>query len=82
MSNRLDTLTPSEGMAVMPLELLQPLDGANPASTPVPLGGPEQRLVVTPDPGVDGSDGSWLGGSQALSPSPPITPGSGVTTSR
>ena len=36
----------------MPLQLLQPLDGANPASTPVPLGGPEQRLTVTPDPAV------------------------------
>ena len=36
----------------MPLQLLQPLDSNNPASTPVPLGGPEQRLTVTPDPGV------------------------------
>jgi hypothetical protein len=52
----------------MPLELLQPLDGANPASTPVPLGGPEQRLVVTPDPGVMGgdSDSAWLPPSQLL----------------
>jgi hypothetical protein len=32
----------------------------------VPLGGPEQRLVVTPDPGVDGRDGSWLPPSQLL----------------
>jgi hypothetical protein len=32
----------------------------------VPLGGPEQRLVVTPDPGVDGHDGSWLPPSQLL----------------
>jgi hypothetical protein len=66
MSNPLDSLTPAEGTAVLPLELLQPLDGANPASTPVPLGGPEQRLVVTPDPGVDGRDGSWLPPSQLL----------------
>jgi hypothetical protein len=66
MSNPLDTLTPADGTAVLPLELLQPLDGANPASTPVPLGGPEQRLVVTPDPGVDGLDGSWLPPSQLL----------------
>ncbi len=68
MSNPLDTFTPAEGMAVMPLELLQPLDGANPASTPVPLGGPEQRLVVTPDPGVMGGDGdsAWLPPSQLL----------------
>jgi hypothetical protein len=68
MSNPLDTLTPPEGMAVMPLELLQPLDGANPTSTPVPLGGPEQRLVVTPDPGVMGGDGdsAWLPPSQLL----------------
>jgi hypothetical protein len=66
MSNPFDTLTPADGTAVLPLELLQPLDGANPASTPVPLGGPEQRLVVTPDPGVTGSDGSWLPPSQLL----------------
>jgi hypothetical protein len=66
MSNPLDTLTPAEGTAVLPLELLQPLDSNNPASTPVPLGGPEQRLVVTPDPGVDGRDGSWLPPSQLL----------------
>ncbi len=52
----------------MPLELLQPLDGANPASTPVPLVGPEQRLIVTPDPGVMGGDGdsAWLPPSQLL----------------
>jgi hypothetical protein len=66
MSNPLDTLTTAEGTAVLPLELLQPFDGANPASTPVPLGGPEQRLVVTPDPGIAGSDGSWLPPSQLL----------------
>jgi hypothetical protein len=66
MSNPLDSLTPAAGAEVLPLELLQPLDGANPASTPVPLGGPEQRLVVTPDSGVDGRDGSWLPPSQLL----------------
>ena len=66
MSNPLDTLTPSERTAGLPLELLQPLDGANPVSTPVPLGGPEQRLVVTPDLGVDGRDGSLLPPSQLL----------------
>ena len=66
MSNPLDTLTMAAGAEALPLELLQPLDGANPASTPVPLGGPEQRLVVTPDPGVDGRDGSWLPPSQLL----------------
>jgi hypothetical protein len=66
MSNPLDTLTPADGSAVLPLELLQPLDSNNPASTPVPLGGPEQRLVVTPDPGVAGRDGSWLPPSQLL----------------
>ena len=68
MSNPLDTLTPAEGTAVLPLELLQPLDGANPASTPVPLGGPEQRLIVTPDPGVMCGDGdsAWLPPSQLL----------------
>jgi hypothetical protein len=66
MSNPLDTLTPAASAAALPLELLQPLDGANPASTPVRLGGPEQRLVVTPDPGVAGSEGSWLPPSQLL----------------
>jgi hypothetical protein len=66
MSNPLDTITPAEGTAVLPLELLRPLDSNNPASTPVPLGGPEQRLVVTPDPGVDGRDGSWLPPSQLM----------------
>ena len=48
----------------MPLQLLQPLDSNNPASTPVPLGGPEQRLTVIPDPGV--GDESLLPPSQLL----------------
>ena len=48
----------------MPLQMLQPLDGANPASTPVRLSGPEQRLTVTPDPGV--GDESLLPPSQLL----------------
>ena len=48
----------------MPLQLLQPLDSNNPASTPVALGGPEQRLIVTPDPGV--GDESLLPPSQLL----------------
>ena len=48
----------------MPLQLLQPLDSNNPASTPVPLGRPEQRLIVTPDPGV--GDESLLPSSQLL----------------
>jgi hypothetical protein len=48
----------------MPLQLLQPLDSNNPASTPVPLGGPEQRLIVIPDPGV--GDESLLPPSQLL----------------
>ena len=48
----------------MPLQLLQPLDSNNPASIPVPLGGPEQRLIVTPDPGV--GDESLLPPSQLL----------------
>jgi hypothetical protein len=66
MSNPLDTITLAAGAQVLPLELLQPLDSNNPASTAVPLGGPEQRLVVTPDPGVAGNDGSWLPPSQLL----------------
>ena len=48
----------------MPFQLLQPLDSNNPASTPVPLRGPEQRLTVTPDPGV--GDESLLPSSQLL----------------
>ena len=64
MDNPIDTLSSAEGTALLPLELLQPLDSNNPSSTPVPLGGPEQRLVVTPNPGVDGRDGSWLPPSQ------------------
>ena len=48
----------------MPLQLLQPLDGNNPASTPVHLSGPEQRLTVNPDPGV--GDESLLPPSQLL----------------
>jgi hypothetical protein len=66
MSNPLDALTLVAGAEALPLELLQPLDSNNPASTPVPLGGPEQRLIVTPDPGVAGRDGSWLPPSQLL----------------
>jgi hypothetical protein len=66
MSNPLVNLTPSASAAALPLELLQPLDSNNPSSTPVPLDGPEQRLIVTPDPGVAGSDGSWLPPSQLL----------------
>jgi len=48
----------------MPLQLLQPLDSNNPASTPVRLSGPEQRLIVTPDPGA--GDESLLPPSQLL----------------
>ena len=48
----------------MPLQLLQPLDSNNPASTPVHLSGPEQRLTVTPDPGV--GDESLLQSIQLL----------------
>jgi hypothetical protein len=48
----------------MSLQLLQPLDSNNPASTPVHLTGPEQRLIVTPDPGV--GDDSLLPPSQLL----------------
>ena len=66
MENPLDSLTLAGGAEALPLELLQPLDSNNPSSTPVPLGGPEQRLVVTPDPGVAGRDGNWLPPSQLL----------------
>ena len=52
MGNPLDTLNVAAGAEALPLELLQPLDSSNPASTPVRLSGPEQRLNVTPDSGV------------------------------
>ena len=64
MSNPLESLTLAAGSEALPLQLLQPLDSNNPASTPVPLDGPEQRLTVTPDPGV--GDESLLPPSQLL----------------
>ena len=64
MSNPLESLTLAAGSEALPLELLQPLDSNNPASTPVRLSGPEQRLSVTPDPGV--GDESLLPPSQLL----------------
>ena len=64
MGNPLDTLNVAAGAEALPLELLQPLDSSNPASTPVRLSGPEQRLTVTPDPGV--GDASLLPPSQLL----------------
>jgi len=68
MGNPLDTLNLAAGAEALPLELLQPLDSNNPASAPVRLSGPEQRPLVTPDPGVMGGDGdsSWLPPSQLL----------------
>ena len=45
---------------VLPLQLLQPLDANPQRSEPTPLGG-EQRLVVTPDPGVIPADGDERG---------------------
>jgi hypothetical protein len=64
MSNPLDTLNLAAGAEALPLELLQPLDSNNPSSTPVRLSGPEQRLNVTPDPGV--GDAALLPPSQLL----------------
>jgi hypothetical protein len=65
MDNTLDTLTTAAaGAEALPLELLQPIDSSNPVSTPVRLSGPEQRLNVTPDPGV--GDASLLPPSQLL----------------
>ena len=64
MGNPLDTLNVAAGAGALPLELLQPLDSSNPASTPARLSGPEQRLSVTPDPGV--GDASLLPPSQLL----------------
>jgi hypothetical protein len=69
MDKTLDTLTTAAaGAEALPLELLQPLDSSNPVSTPVHLAGPEQRLTVTPDPGVMEGDGdsTWLPPSQLL----------------
>ena len=64
MGNPLDILNVAAGAEALPLELLQPLDSSNPASTPVRLSGPEQRLNVTPDPGV--GDAALLPPSQLL----------------
>ena len=64
MSNPLESLTLAASSEALPLELLQPLDSNNPASTPVRLSGPEERLIVTPDPGV--GDESLLPPSQLL----------------
>jgi hypothetical protein len=64
MSNPLESLTLAAGSEALPLELLQPLDSNNPASTPVRLSGPEQRLTVISDPGV--GDESLLPPSQLL----------------
>ena len=64
MSNPLESLTLAAGSEALPLELLQPLDSSNPDSTPVRLSGPEQRLNVTPDPGV--GDAALLPPSQLL----------------
>ena len=64
MSNPLESLTLAAGSEALPLQLLQPLDSNNPASTPVHLSGPEQRLIVTPDPAV--GDESLLPPSQLL----------------
>jgi len=64
MGNPLDTLNVAAGAEALPLQLLQPLDSSNPASTPVRLSGPEQRLNVTPDPGV--GDVALLPPSQLL----------------
>ena len=68
MNNPVDAFNLAAGAEALPLELLHPLDSSNPASTPVRLSGPEQRLTVSPDPGVMGGDGdsSWLPPSQLL----------------
>jgi hypothetical protein len=60
------TATPAAGAAALPLELLQPLDGSNPLSTPTSTASPQQRLIVSPDPGVAGNDSAWLPPSQLL----------------
>jgi len=64
MGNPLDTLNVAAEAEALPLELLQPLDSNNPSSTPVRFSGPEQRLNVTPDPGV--GDAALLPPSQLL----------------
>ena len=77
MGNPLDTLNVAAGAEALPLELLQPLDSSNPASTPVRLSGPEQRPLVTPDPGVMGGDGD----SSGLPPSQLLIGKDGATRS-
>jgi hypothetical protein len=64
MGNPIDTLNVPAGAEALPLELLQPFDSSNPSSTPVRLSGPEQRLIVTPDPDV--GDAALLPPTQLL----------------
>jgi hypothetical protein len=64
MSNPIDSFNVAAEAEALPLQLLQPLDSSNPGSTPVRLSGPEQRLIVTPDPGL--GDAALLPPSQLL----------------
>jgi hypothetical protein len=50
MTHPLEPSPAAAGSPVLPLQLLQPLDATHPFSTPASSGGPEQRLIVTPDP--------------------------------
>jgi hypothetical protein len=52
MTHSLEPGPAAAGSLVLPLQLLQPLDATHPFSTPASSGGPYQRLIVSPDPGV------------------------------
>ena len=52
MTHPLEPGPAAAGSLVLPLQLLQPLDASHPFSTPASSGGPHQRLIVSPDPGV------------------------------
>jgi hypothetical protein len=52
MTHPLEPSPAAPGSPVLPLQLLQPLDATHPFSTPASSGGPHQRLIVSPDPGV------------------------------
>lgn len=52
MTHPLEPNPAAPGSPVLPLQLLQPLDASHPFSTPASSGGPHQRLIVSPDPGV------------------------------
>jgi len=50
MTHPLEPSPAGAASPVLPLQLLEPLDATHPFSTPASSGGPNQRLMVSPDP--------------------------------